>query len=368
MLSVTYQKSTGTHLRICYYQEHLEKMDTTEAEVAVVVRLLQEGRSQRSVAAELNLTQSTVSRVYKRYEQTGAFTSRPRTGRRRCTSERDDRFIVTTLLRDRHLTGVAVQQRLREARGVAVSEWTVRRRLQQANLTPKRAATGPRLLQRHRIARRIFAEEHMGWTLEQWTPVLFSDECRMCLNGCDRRNKVYRRPGERFAQCCFAERVAYGGGSVMFRGGISFDGRTELVFVPGGGRGGGLTAAKYITDILEEHVVPYAGMFDEGFLLMQDNAPCHTARATGAYLREVGVNTMDWPAMSPDLNPIEHMWDCLKRRVRKRDPVPANIEDLKTALLEEWDAIPQDYIRSLIRSMRRRLNCVGRAYGGNTRY
>lgn len=154
----------------------------------------------------------------------------------------------------------------------------------------------------------------------------------------------------------------------MFWGGISYDGRTELVFVPSGGRGGGLTAARYITNILEEHVVPYAGMFDEGFLLMQDNAPCHTARATSSYLREVGIDTMDWPAMSPDLNPIEHVWDCLKRRVRKRNPAPSDVAELKEALLEEWDGIPQDYVRKLIRSMKRRLNCVKKARGGNTKY
>lgn len=154
----------------------------------------------------------------------------------------------------------------------------------------------------------------------------------------------------------------------MFWGGISYDGRTELVFVPSGGRGRGLNAGRYITEILEMHVVPYKGMFDEEFILMQDNAPCHIARDTTTYLSEVDITTMNWPAMSPDLNPIEHMWDCLKRRVRKRIPAPSNIEELKEALLEEWDAIPQDYVRKLIRSMQSRLNCVIRARGGNTRY
>ncbi|KAI8434919.1 hypothetical protein MSG28_003393 [Choristoneura fumiferana] len=183
----------------------------------------------------------------------------------------------------------------------------------------------------------------------------------MCLNGCDRRGTVCRRPEERFSQCCFSERVAYGGGSVIFWGGISYDGKTELVLVPSGGRGGGLNAARYITNFLEEHVVPYASMFDEGFLLMQDNAPCHNARAITSYLREVGIYTRNWPAMSPDLNPIEHMWDYLKSRVRKRNPAPSDVAELKEALLEEWDAIPQDYVKKLIRSMKNRLNCVKNA-------
>ncbi|CAG9118852.1 unnamed protein product [Plutella xylostella] len=323
-------------------------MDTTPEEAAQVVALLQQGLSQRAVAAQLHLSQSAVSRVYRRFQETGAFNRRPRTGRHRCTSERDDRFIVSTSLRNRHLTGVDVQQELRRVRQVAVSEWTVRRRLKEANLTPKRPASGPKLTAGHRQARLQFAREHLDWSIAQWRSVLFTDECRVCLHGSDRRGRVYRRPGERFAQCCFAETVAYGGGSCMMWAGISLEGKTALVFVPGGGRGGGLTADRYITDILLGHVVPYAEFVGEDFVLMHDNARCHTARVSRQFLREKELRTMDWPALSPDLNPIEHLWDELKRRVRARNPVPASVDELKTALLEEWDGIPQETVKKLI--------------------
>ncbi|CAG9099885.1 unnamed protein product [Plutella xylostella] len=333
-------------------------MDTTPEEAAQVVALLQQGLSQRAVAAQLHLSQSAVSRVYRRFQETGAFNRRPRTGRHRCTSERDDRFIVSTSLRNRHLTGVDVQQELRRVRQVAVSEWTVRRRLKEANLTPKRPASGPKLTAGHRQARLQFAREHLDWSIAQWRSVLFTDECRVCLHGSDRRGRVYRRPGERFAQCCFAETVAYGGGSCMMWAGISLEGKTALVFVPGGGRGGGLTADRYITDILLGHVVPYAEFVGEDFVLMHDNARCHTARVSRQFLREKELRTMDWPALSPDLNPIEHLWDELKRRVRARNPVPASVDELKTALLEEWDGIPQETVKKLIRSMRNRLQAM----------
>ncbi|CAG9136864.1 unnamed protein product [Plutella xylostella] len=346
-------------------------MDTTPEEAAQVVALLQQGLSQRAVAAQLHLSQSAVSRVYRRFQETGAFNRRPRTGRHRCTSERDDRFIVSTSLRNRHLTGVDVQQELRRVRQVAVSEWTVRRRLKEANLTPKRPASGPKLTAGHRQARLQFAREHLDWSIAQWRSVLFTDECRVCLHGSDRRGRVYRRPGERFAQCCFAETVAYGGGSCMMWAGISLEGKTALVFVPGGGRGGGLTADRYITDILLGHVVPYAEFVGEDFVLMHDNARCHTARVSRQFLREKELRTMDWPALSPDLNPIEHLWDELKRRVRARNPVPASVDELKTALLEEWDGIPQETVKKLIRSMRNRLQAppsrLARSYATSPR-
>lgn len=359
-----HQSNTSRHSKYWNYK----KMETTPIEAAQIVTLIQQGFSQRTIARQLHLSQSCVSKVYKRFRETGNLVRRPGSGRQRCTSARDDRFIVSTSLRNRHLTGVDVQRELGEVRGRTVSEWTVRRRLKEANLTPKRPATGPKLSTAHRQARLQFARDHLVWDIQQWSRVLFADETRMCLHGSDRRRRVYRRPGERYAQCCIAETVAYGGGSCMMWAGISIEAKTELVFVPGGGRGGGLTAERYINDILLGHVLPYAGFIGENFLLMHDNARCHTARATRQYLEEVGIPTIDWPAVSPDMNPIEHLWDELKRRVRGRSPAPASIEDLKTALIEEWQEIPQDIIRKLIRSMKNRLQAVIRARGGNTKY
>ncbi|XP_045448223.1 uncharacterized protein LOC123656597 [Melitaea cinxia] len=128
-------------------------MDTTSEAAAQVIALLQAGHNQRQVARELNTSQSAVSRVYRRFQETGGFVRRPQTNRLRNTSETDDRFIVSTSLRNRHLTGVDVQQELRRVRGMAVSQWAIRRRLKKANLTPKRPARGPKLTAAHRQAR-----------------------------------------------------------------------------------------------------------------------------------------------------------------------------------------------------------------------
>lgn len=95
---------------------------------------------------------------------------------------------------------------------------------------------------------------------------------------------------------------------------------------------------------------------------------CHTARITRQFMDEVGIQTMDWPALSPDLNPIEHLWDELKRKVRARNPAPTSIGELKTALEEEWERLPQELVKKLIRSMKNRLRSVIQARGGNTKY
>lgn len=342
-------------------------MNTPPEIAAQAVALLQAGNSQRFVAQELNMKRSTVQYVFQRFLETGSYVARAKTGRRRATSARDDRFITTTSLRNRKLNAVQLKQELRDVRGVAISRWTVRRRLLENNLKCRKPAVGPRLTAEHCAQRLRFAREHVNWTLQQWSSVLFSDETRICLCGSDRRARVYRRQGERFSQCCVVEQVAFGGGSCMFWGGISLQAKTELVYVPPGNPGG-LNAHRYITEILDDHVVPYAGFIGNAFLFMHDNARPHTAEIVQNYLNEVGVRVLPWPAKSPDMNPIEHMWDELKRRIRARIPAPTTLQELTRTAQEEWENIPQDVVERLIRSLPNRMQSVIRARGGHTKY
>ena len=74
------------------------------------------------------------------------------------------------------------------------------------------------------------------------------------------------------------------------------------------------------------------------------------------------------PAKSPDVNPIEHLWDELQRAVDKRDVRPLNLNQLGAALTEEWNNIPVERLENLVSSMPRRLQAVINSYGGHTRY
>ena len=113
-------------------------------------------------------------------------------------------------------------------------------------------------------------------------------------------------------------------------------------------------------------VVPLLNANRQLTVFQQDNARCHTARVCADFLQEQQVNVLPWPAKSPDLSPIEHLWDVLDRRVRRRQP--ATLAHLELFLEQEWNAIPQNEIQTLIRSMRRRCTVVRDANGGHTLY
>ena len=156
-----------------------------------------------------------------------------------------------------------------------------------------------------------WARDHVTWTQNDWAPVLFTDESRFCVDFTDRRVRVWRMPNERFSPVCVAEHDWFGGGSVMVWAGISAQGKTDLHVIDNST----LTALRYINEILDVYVRPYAGAVGENFILMDDNARAHRARITDQYLEQATIVRMEWPAKSPDLNPIEHAWDMLQTAV-----------------------------------------------------
>ena len=238
---------------------------------------------------------------------------------------------------------------------------TVRNRLHSARLKAHRPYVGVPLTARHRQARVDWSRIRRRWTRRQWNDVLFSDESRFNLSFSDSRIRVWRRRGERLDAVNVVERDRYGGGNVMVWAGIYYHGKTELVTVPGT-----LTAQRYCDEIVRPVVVPFMQQRNVG-IFQQDNARPHSARLTQDVLRRNNINVLPWPAKSPDLSPIEHLWDHLGRKVRERDYVN-NVQDLERALHKEWTRIPLYTIRKLISSMRRRCVAVLAAQGAHTRY
>ena len=148
----------------------------------------------------------------------------------------------------------------------------------------------------------------------------------------------------------------------MVWGGKTTTQKLELVVIRGT-----LNAQRYIQDVLEPVVIPFIN-HRRDVIYQQDNARPHVARITMDFLRQNNVNLMEWPALSPDLSPIEHVWDELGRQLRRRLARPETLQQLEDAIMEEWANIPVDVLARNIHSMRRRCRAVINANGGQTRY
>jgi hypothetical protein len=315
------------------------------------------------MARVLGVSRCSIQRAVKRFPETKGHTRRVGSGRKRSTTDRDDYFLTLIILRNRDTTAVRAWNELQEVRGVAVSEQTVRKRLEEHGLSTRTLAYCLLSTREHRVARLLIAHEHRNWRIEEWGRILFTDELRFCLRFPDGRQRVWRRTGERVAQCNFVPGISFGSDSIMVWGGISMEARTQLVVV----NGRAMTANRYIRDILKPHVVPFAPFIGNNSILMHDNARPHIAQIVNEYLDTVEIHHMIGPPRSPDLNPIEHVWDMVGRRVKVRTPAPANLRDLSAAVIQEWQEIDQAVIQDLFEGMPRRMEAVIQARGGNIR-
>lgn len=104
--------------------------------VARTVALADAGYSQRRIIRTLGVPRKTVRDAIRRFRETGSYTRRPGQGRHRCTSTRDDRFVVSNVFRNRFCTATEARTRLFEVRNVSMSERTIRRRMAERNLRP----------------------------------------------------------------------------------------------------------------------------------------------------------------------------------------------------------------------------------------
>ena len=127
------------------------------------------------------------------------------------------------------------------------------------------------------------------------------------------------------------------------------------------------------TEVLHDCLIPFLDGLDsivgeKNYLFQSDNATIHTSTFTTDWLEENDIDELPWPATSPDLNPIEHLWDELERRICKHNPLPSSESELFSFLQEEWFKIDGSIFKNLVESMPRRVRAVIDAKEYPTRY
>ncbi|GFX25354.1 transposable element Tc3 transposase [Trichonephila clavipes] len=185
---------------------------------------------------------------------------------------------------------------------------------------------------------------------QKWSVCTTPYESRFSLSSDSHRILIWRERGSRNHPSNIIERDRYGGPGVLVWGGIMLGSRTDLHIFDVGSVNG----TRYCNEILLPYVRLFRGAMGLQFLFMDDNAPCHRLVAAEQLLESEDIERIDWLARSPDFNPIEHVWDFLGRRFAARTLPPVTILELRLALQDEWAAMPQQLIDTLILSMGRR--------------
>ncbi|GFX50934.1 transposable element Tcb2 transposase [Trichonephila clavipes] len=285
-------------------------------------------------------------------------------GRPRGTTPADDRYIVLQARRNRRQIAGEIARHTTQATGRPISRFTVARGLHGGGLLARRPVRCVPLTPAHRRRRSLWCLEHRNWGDNEWGRVLFTDESRFSLSSNSHHILIWRERGSRNHPSNIIERDRYGGRGVLVWGGIMIGSRTDLHIFDAGSVNG----TRYCNEILLPYVRLFRGAMGLQFLFMDDNAPCHRTVAAEHLLESEDIERMFWPARSPDLNPIEHVWDFLGRRLAARTLPPVTIRELRLSRQDEWAAMPQQLIDTLILSKGRRCETCLAVRGDHIHY
>lgn len=290
----------------------------------------------------------------------GSIESKPKPGRPRKSGAATDK-LIRCFLKNQFFTAVGIKK---ENPHVSISVRTIRRRLSEGKLHARRPAKKPFISKKNRRSRLDFATEHLNWTYDQWKQVLWSDESKFNMFGSDGMKWVRRPNNERYNPKYTTPTIKHGGGNVLVWGCFSGHGMGPLRRIEGV-----MDWYQYL-DILRNTMLPFA---EESLPLVwkfqHDNDPKHTAKIVKEFVEAEQVPVIKWLAQSPDLNPIENMWEQLEREVRQKHPEKfTNKDQLFAALSQAWSEISENKIRSLLESMPRRCAEVIKNKGFSTKY
>lgn len=312
-------------------------------------RCLNDGKKVSEIAEELGIAVNTVKLWKLRLETCGELTHKPKTGRPKKLSDREIRSLRRDIVNNPSMSLIKRAGTL----PLDVSAKTLWRYIKELGFASFPKLVGQYLTERHAVARVNWCRSRETLTQADFCFWAFSDECTIYLDDPCNRGRLWITKDQRRDPKFVKKRRQGNGGKVMIWGAMTRHGVGPIVMVEGN-----LNAEGYAR-IVRETIVPYLlGLMDahgRPFVFVEDNAPVHNAGIVNAVFEQSGALRIDWPACSPDLNPIEHLWAWLKRELYGLPTPPRTIEDLKTKVTELWSRIPRELCQNLSLSMPNRM-------------
>lgn len=327
----------------------------------LIIKFHKSGEKQCDISKRLSVHKSIVSRVLKNFKVRGNVLSKKKTGRPKKTSIHIDKQILRISKNNPFMSSRNIKNIIQEDYAVNVTSRTIRNRLIEGNLMARRPAKKPLLSKKNIAARIEFAKDHINWSEHQWERVIFSDESKFNLHKSDGRVYVRRPEHKRLDPKYVSTTLKFGGGSVMVWGCFSGFGVGPLYKIDG------IMDRFMYKDILINQMVPFAeDRMPLKHWFQQDNDPKHTSKLLRDWFATEKINVMKWPSQSPDINPIENLWEIVDNKIRFKNY--ANKDELFLALDREWKTIDPQVVQNLIRSMPRRCAEILKNKGYWTKY
>jgi hypothetical protein len=293
------------------------------------------------------------------------FKDKPRSGRPCKLTDRDRRHVIETLRKSKVKTAEAVRKEAATYLNIRVCRKTIAKVFKEAGFVCRVKRKKPLLTKKHKQARLAWAKKYQTWTVDEWKKVVWSDETAFMLVNGEGREYCWTKEGDVLEGDQVKPTKKFGGGKLMVWGCITYEGVGFSCKVEGN------MDAELYSQILRDELmrsIEYYHLDHESVIFQQDGDSKHTSNMAQDTLIELGLEVMDWPAQSPDLNPIEHVWNHLKNELRAENRIFATRDDLWDGIQECMEPENRELCRNLIASMPRRVQAVINAKGGYTKY
>lgn len=295
------------------------------------------------ISRYLRVSESTVRYWLERYETTGDVEVLQKTGRKRLTTDKQDMMIQSMIAQHPTESTAQIAARLSK-KGVSISTTTLRRRFKEAGFESMKPTSKPLLTNDH-------IEKRFNWALQHkdmdWNQVIFTDESSFHMKKVIRR--VWKKRGQHYYVSTTKHPV-----KVHIWGCFSKYGFGRLVLFKH------TLDSKFMCRIykigLLSSTKKWFGVNASHWKLLEDNDPKHTSKMSKRFKVDNGIQTLAWPAQSPDCNPIENVWALMKLKINKEPPTSFN--SFVKKIKKEWKNLPTEFAEKLVDSMKNRVELL----------